>query len=151
MPKVADITMIHITLNVDGKESLFVLLSQDGTVNRLGTGAINNAENKFIIGISPDPLLEQAKQSLTDEMLDHMGGYDVPDHKGATCRLSIGFRFADGTDSGFDFSYGSESEGLPHEIDQFVVAAIEATEPWYQSQKKRVCGVGNSKPWWKFW
>jgi hypothetical protein len=151
MPKVSDITAVHITLEIDGKQSLFVLLSQDGTVNRLGTGAVNNAENDLFIGISSEPLIEQAKQSLTDDMLDHMGGYDVPDQKGASCKLSIGFQFADGGENGFGFSYGSESQGPPQEITQFVVAAVEATEPWYQSQKKMTGGGGSTKPWWKFW
>ncbi len=151
MPKVSDINAVHITLEIDGKQSLFVLLSQEGTINRLGTGAVNNKENDLFIGMSPEPLLDQAKQSLTDDLLDHMGGYEVPDQKGASCRLSIGFMFADGEENGFGFSYGSESQGPPPEISQFVVAAVKATEPWYQEQKKMVSANNKSKPWWKFW
>lgn len=151
MPQVSDISTIHITLNVDGKQSLFILLSHDGTVNRLGTGAASNSENDLFIGRSPEPLLDQVKHCLTDDMLDHMGGYDVPDKKGASCRLSIGFVFGNGEENGFSFSYGAESQGPPHEIIDFVIAAMEATEPWYQQQKKMVSGYAETKPWWKLW
>ena len=50
--------------------------------------------------------------------------------------MSIGLHFADGTEDGFGFSYGSESQGPPNEIVRFVYAAVEATESWFQSQKK---------------
>ncbi len=151
MHKISDIKTISITLEIDAKQALFVLLSSDGTVNRLGTGAIDNKENDLFIGVSSDPLFDQVKESLSDDMLEHMGGYDVPDQKGASCRLSIGFQFADGEENGFGFSYGSESERPPHEIAQFIVAAIQATEPWYQQQKRMVSGSSKAKPWWKIW
>ena len=140
MPKVADIQLVSITLEIDGKHALFVLLSADGTVNRLGTGAVNNTENDLFIGHSPEPLIEQAKQALTDEMLDYMGGYDAPDQKGPSCRLSISFQFANGDQNGFGFTYGAESDGPPHEIAQFVIAAVKATDPWFKEQKAMASG-----------
>ena len=140
MPKVADIQLVNITLEIDGKKVLFVLLSQDGTVNRLGKGSVDNTENDLFIGRTPEPLIEQAKTALTDEMLNYMGGYDVPKQKGPACRLSIVFQFANGDENGFGFSYGANSDGPPHEITQFVMAAIEAAEPWYREQKAMVSG-----------
>ena len=136
MPTVSEIQAIHITLEIDGDKALFVLLANDGTVNRLGTGAIDNSENSLFIGITNPPLIHKVKNSLTDEMLEHMGGYKIPDQKGASCRLSIGFQFSNGEENGFGFHYGAESQGPPGQIIELVIAAVEATEPWYNEQKE---------------
>jgi hypothetical protein len=55
------------------------------------------------------------------------GGYDVPDRRGVECMLRIEFLFADGTTSGFDFRYGSQSDGPPRELTKFVQHAVETT------------------------
>lgn len=136
MPTVSEIQAIHITLEIDGNNALFVLLANDGTVNRLGTGAVDNSETSLFIGVTDPPLIDEVMKSLNDEMLEHMGGYEIPDQKGASCLLTIGFQFSGGEENGFRFSYGAESEGPPGEIIRLVIAAVEATEPWYTEQKE---------------
>ena len=137
MPKISEIELLTITLEIGDKRSLFILLAKDGSINRLGTGTIDNQENDLYIGITEDLLFEHTITYLTDDMLPYMGSYDIPDKKGLPCRLSIGLLFDYGEENGFEFSYASESEGPPDEIAELLLAAIQITEPWYQSQKER--------------
>jgi hypothetical protein len=138
MPKVSDIIAINIVLEVNNNQSLFILLATDGSINRLGNGGVNNQDKDLFMGITLEPLFEQLMSHLTDEMLEFMGGYDIPEKKGFPCSLSIGLMFTNGEENGFEFSYGSESHGPPQEISEFVIAALDITEPWYQAQKKMV-------------
>ncbi len=142
MPKVSDITAAGITLEAGDQQALFVLLAADGTINRLGTGTINNKDNDLFIGMTQEPLFDQLMTSLNDDMLDHMGGYDVPEKNGVPCTLTISLSFANADDNGFGFRYGSESEGPPREIIEFVMAAVRLTDPWFQQQKKMAGEAG---------
>lgn len=135
MPKVSDIELIRITLEIDEKRSLFLLLAKDGSINRLGTGTVDSKDNDLYIGITNDLLFEHAMIYLTDDMLQYMGSYDIPDKKGLPCRLSIDLQFNDGEENGFVFTYASESEGPPDEISELLVAVVQITEPWYKSQQ----------------
>jgi len=44
------IKVIFVELEIDGKPSLAVLLADDGLVNRLGTGAVDNTERDLFVG-----------------------------------------------------------------------------------------------------
>lgn len=138
MPKVSDINSVHVTLEKGGKQALFILLAADGSINRRGTGSVNNTDNDLFIGVTQEPLFKQLLTHLDDAMLDHMGGYDVPERRGVPCKLSSGLAFSNGGENGFGFRYGSESEGPPHEIIEFVTAAVQLTDPWFQQQKQMV-------------
>lgn len=37
----------------------------------------------------------------------------------------------------YDFIYGSQFNGLPDEIRNIIVNAIELTDPWYQLQQQK--------------
>ena len=136
--RAADIRAIAITLRVREKNALFILLAADGAINRLGTGSVRNTENDMFIGQTTEPLFEQVRATFHDEMLGMTGGYDVPNQKGKPCVLDILLRFADGTEDGFRFSYGSKSQGPPGEIVNVVMRAVEVTEPWFERQKAMV-------------
>ena len=143
---------IMVTLEVDSSKALFILLAADGTVNRLGTGSVNNTENDMYIGITKDSLFVKLLSKIDVGWFEYQGSYDVPDKKGKICELTVLFRHDDGRESGFNFIYGSESEGPPDDICQFVIEAVNLTEPWYIEQKKMIGkSPENHKPWWKFW
>jgi hypothetical protein len=153
MHTVSDINAVHLTLVAGEKQVLFILLAADGTINRQGTGALTNTDNDLFIGRTEEPLFANLISYLDDEMMKFMGGYNVEDQRGVPCKLLIGLSFLNAEDNGFGFRYGSESKGPPHEIVQFVTAAVRLTDPWFQQQKKIVSkakGTGG-KPWWKFW
>src|SRR5207244_13397987 len=56
MQKVSDIVAINITLQVNGESALFILLAEDGTLNRLGTGSAQNQEHDMFIGVTGEPI-----------------------------------------------------------------------------------------------
>jgi hypothetical protein len=151
MAKASDIQAVNIALEVDGNYSLFILLAADGSINRQGTGTLKNSARDIFIGMTKEPYFAALMTHMNDEMLEFMGRYELAEQQGASCKLSIGLQFADGEQNGFEFNYGSESQGLPREIGEFVIAAVQITDPWYKAQQKMVKAAEEPKPWWKVW
>ena len=156
--RVNDINAITITLEINSEQTLFVLLANDGTVNRMGSGSSTTTDRDLYLGRTDPPLLLEALRGLSDSMLKAMGGYDVAEKRGLPCRLSIALQFADGSDDGFGFTYGSESQGPPQEIAALVQGTVMATEAWYQEQRRiagklpaPALGSPAKKRWWRFW
>jgi hypothetical protein len=83
--------------------------------------------------------------------MDHFGSYDVPSKAGSTCTLSVLFKAAEGEEGGVRFVYGSESQGPPGDICQFVAEVVRLTNPWYEKQKQMVAAGKRAKPWWRLW
>lgn len=130
-----EIDAVVINQEVDGQPSLFVLLANDGTINRIGTGAIDNSEKALFIGQTGDGLFERFMEKVDEAIFENSGAYKHPDPKGRACKLELAFRRPSGP-LGFEFHFGSESEGPPEEISALVIHAIELTEPWYTKQKE---------------
>lgn len=134
MTTVADIKAIFVSLEVGGEKTLFILLSDDGTINRMGNGQLSYGDRKhFYIGRTREPLFSKLRSHLTDDMLRYMGRYNLPEKLGEICCFKIGLQFADGRSSGFEINYGSESAGPPQELVDFLQAALEVTNPWYRT------------------
>ena len=154
MQQVADIVGVAITLDVHSNSVLFVLLGSDGSINRKGDGSPKNSDRNLFIGRTLVPLLRNLLTHLTDDMLRHMVGYDIPDKVGDPCKLSIALHFSDGSNNGFSFTYGSQSQGPPTDIVNFVRAAVTLTDAWWQSQKALVANAPAAtqrKRWWRIW
>lgn len=144
------IKAIMVTLDADQGRALFIVLTDDQSVNRLGTGAVNNDENDLFIGKTDDPLFLQLRAMVRPEWLQHFGRYDIPSKVGSICKLTLLFKFA-AEEGGIEFSYGSDSQGPPGDIVHFVTEAVRLTDPWYARQKSLVANRKQSKPWWRFW
>ncbi len=133
---------VAISLKIADTQALFILISAEGTVNRSGTGTINNSEHDLLIGVSQDRLFQQFMDGVDEDIFQYTGSYTYPDPKGQLCTLTLSFQVspgADGRDSiGFMFVYGSESEGPNRRINQMVREAVRLTEPWYEQQKQMV-------------
>lgn len=140
-----NVVAITIALEVASKQSLFILVAADGTVNRLGTGAVNNQEPGLYIGITKEPLFEKLRDEIKPEWLKHLGAYDVPNNVGQICQLTVLIKHSNGEESGLRFRYGSESQGPPGGIGQFVISAIALTEPWYTLQKSMVTKMSSRR------
>jgi hypothetical protein len=130
---------IMVTLFVDGEQSLFVMLGADGSIKRLGTGAVDNMERDLFIGrTEPAPFLALREQ-ITPELLEWCGQSRAdPEAHGKVCELTVGFKRASGEELLTAWRYGSESTGPPPEVCQFVVAAVRATDPWFAQQRAMV-------------
>lgn len=131
---------VAITLMVDEQQVLFVLLAVDGSINRAGSGTVDDDERDLFIGVTEDPLFETFISRIPEEIFEHAGRYEHPSPEGAPCQLTIIFRLKEQEDqaTGFEFIYGAESEGPPQEIREMVVSALEITQPWYEQQKQMV-------------
>ncbi len=139
------IKAITVTLEVAAQPSLFVLLAADGTINRLGSGAVRNRDRDLCIGTVNDPLFERLLEHVRPEWLTHAAELALPNRVGEDCDLTIDLVGATGEKATLRLVYGSKSEGPPGDIAQFVVKAIELTDPWHKQQKRA------AKPWWRFW
>jgi hypothetical protein len=135
-----EISIVTISLKVEDKAALFILLAKDGTVNRLGTGSENNTENDLYIAVDSSGLFEKLARQISPELLELKGEYKSYEIKGKACQLVVGFGFADGTQDGSLWIYGTQSAGPPPEITNFVISAVELTEPWFEEQKKAAKG-----------
>ena len=129
------ITGVFVDLKVDGDLSLFALLAADGSINRLGTGAVNNTEKEMFIGIADPKLFEDVRSRITVDLLKWVGARADPNPRGKVCELVVGFMLTNREEYAIQFKYGSESIGPPPEVARFVIAVVETTDPWYENFK----------------
>jgi len=133
----SEIVGILVVLRVDGEPSLFVLLAEDGAINRMGNGSVDDIERKMFIGqVTPD-LFMQLRSRVTPGVVHFLGQrLAASQPKGQLCELTVMFTYADGREATSAWRYGSESQGPHPEVRDFVTAAVEVTEPWFQQQKQ---------------
>lgn len=126
-----------VTLKINNDTALFILLAEDGTVNRMGDGSLTNTDREMFIGLNREPLFARFIARITPEMLQHQGAYELPNRQGADCELTLllGYRGSERS-AGFKFIYGSESQGPAREIGELVRYAAELTTPWHEEQKR---------------
>jgi hypothetical protein len=134
--KLESITAILVTLRIGEGQSLFIMLDSEGGINRLGTGSVNNSENVMCIGKTDPTLFLQLRAAITPELLQYCGqSLSAPNPKGERCDLRVGFRQRDRRELMTRWTYGSESQGPPPVVGKFVLAAVNATNAWYETQK----------------
>jgi hypothetical protein len=132
----SDIAGIMITLLIEEQQALFLLLADDGTVNRMGDGTERDLNGDMFIGRAPLDMFDRLCKLVSPDLLQWMGRQrSHPAPKGKMCRLQVGVRQSDGQELASVWAYGTESMGPPPEIREFVVAAIEITNPWFERQK----------------
>jgi len=144
-----DISLIRIELDINNKQSLYILLAKDGSISRLGHGHIDEPDQTLYIGETEEPLFEQLLSAVSpswSQDLNHL--YIIPNDdesqiKGAHCKLVIDFQFPDEFKR-IEFHYGSDSEGLPPDIYDFIQTAIELTNNWIEKEYKYISpGMGS--------
>jgi hypothetical protein len=139
----ADVHAIGVSLKVNAKPSLFILVSADRSINRAGSGTLAETENKnrhFCIGVTPDTaIFERVRSHLTEATLQRLGyRFQRQNVRGAPCKLELMIGFNDHTSGLSEYLYGSESEGPPSDVVDFVTAAVHETDGWYQQQLRMV-------------
>ncbi len=85
-------------------------------------------------------MFQEILAHVDESWLDRPGQYVARQRKGKACRLSLLFHREGGRELGLTYLYGSESEGPPEEIRAFVLAAIDATQSWYEVQQRMAGG-----------
>jgi hypothetical protein len=143
MVKPEDITGVAMSLKVEEELSLFALLAADGSINRLGTGAVDNTEKEMFIGVISDPkAFQNLRAQISPGLFKWIGGRADQTPKGKICELTIWLFLPNKEESTIYFKYGSESIGPPPEVGRLVLAAIEVTNPWYEQSKAGIAKNG---------
>jgi hypothetical protein len=132
-----DTCFIKITYR--GETALLLLLSRDGTINRMGDGTPPSAGGSTLyIGKVSEPLFERLTEAIPAQLwqLRHVGRLELDDRVGEDCVLTVMFGRSD-TESGFLFEilFGSESGGVPRELQLILSRAVELTDPWWQETR----------------
>jgi hypothetical protein len=130
-----DVTGLAITLKVEDDLSLLVLVAADGSINRLGTGTVNNTEKEMFIGVTDPMLFKNMRPHINSDVIRWIGARADQAPKGKICELTIWLFLPNKEERAIYFKYGSESMGPPPEISRLVLAAIEITNPWYEEFK----------------
>ena len=144
-----ELTNITIELQIEEDTSLVIFLHKDGTINRKGDGTTKIDKNFFMGLTETIPIIEKLNRLIDEEFEQYLNNvYDLPDKKGKTCSIEIILANEKET-KGVKFFYGSDSYGPPKPIGDFVIKAIELTDPWYNTQQKMI--KKNKKAWWQFW
>lgn len=126
---------LRVSLDVDGEHFVLIMLGSDGRIKRMGIGSVDGAERDILSGTSTPSLFQQVRQKVTPELLQWRGqSWSDPAPRGKTCELTISFMHADGRETRMYWWYGSESQEPPPEVREFVLAAVEATKPWYEQR-----------------
>ena len=125
---------VLIKMAIENEQVLFILLSSDGTINRMGYGNDNFPERDLFIGTTPENLFAQLMEYVQESDFKYAGFYTSPEIKGKKCELIIVFS-GEGEEVSFTYHYGQQSAGPHLEITEIVKKAIEITEPWYLQQR----------------
>jgi hypothetical protein len=142
MVRPEDVIGVGISLKIDENISLFALVSADGSINRMGTGTVNNTEKEMFIGVTDPNLFENLRPHLNMDLFKWIGSRADQNAKGKTCELNIHLLLPNKEERAISFKYGSESMGPPPEIRRLVIKAVEITDPWYEQFK---AGVAKQK------
>ncbi|MEL6629667.1 MAG: hypothetical protein AAFQ83_21570 [Bacteroidota bacterium] len=126
------ITQIFIKWEVDGESILSLMVSQTGAINRMGT-MDGQTKGKFAMGTTDEPIFSALLQSVPGDWFSNEGRYALPDPKGKLAELTIGFSGND-VDTGIAFTYGTQSDGPPEDVIEYIEYALELTDPWYVNQ-----------------
>jgi hypothetical protein len=145
------ITAITVSLKIDGTLTLFALLADDGSINRMGTGSVHNVEHDWYMGVIDNAAFRQLRSMIKPEWLDMPGRYERSDRVGPECELSVALRRAEGADTVIQFVYGAESLGPPMDLREFAATAVNVTGAWAREQKAIAERGAQPKPRWPSW
>jgi hypothetical protein len=69
MENLPNIAGILITYLIDDQQVLFIMLTNDGAINRIGTASLEDAEGILCIGQTGLPIFESLKAMVNPEFL----------------------------------------------------------------------------------
>lgn len=133
-----NVKAVLIKREVNGRDILFIVLGEDGSINRRGNDKVDDPDIDMYIGVTKEPIFSELCSKIDEGWLVEGASYDANVKKGAACKLSVMFQDDQGNDIGLHFHYGSESAGPPAEFEDFVRAAVSLTDPWYIKQQEMV-------------
>ncbi|MEM8889860.1 MAG: hypothetical protein AAGD28_17930 [Bacteroidota bacterium] len=128
----AEIENVHISLVVNEEQVLALRVSKNGALNRMGDGSDDPKMRLMFMKRIEEPLFDRLMEILSVDLLSMVGRYTFPDPKGDHTQLLITLEGENDSETGFEFVYGSDSEGPPEEIIDFVEYAVELSDPYWE-------------------
>ncbi|MDW3649081.1 MAG: hypothetical protein R8P61_18575 [Bacteroidia bacterium] len=141
----AEIENVHISLVVNEEQVLALRVSKSGALNRMGDGSDDPKMRLMFMKRIEEPLFDRLMEILSLDLLSMVGRYTFPDPKGDITQLLITLEGEKDTETGYEFVYGSDSEGPPEEIIDFVEYAVELSDPYWEDFLSRKL-QGSKKP-----
>ncbi len=132
-----NINAVFVDLKINDQQALYVMLASDGSVQRMGRGTIDNTEIEMFTGTSADQLFASLMLDVDDSILQYAGSYHDRSFDGGECQLKLLFQSNDDS-TGFEFVYGTNSQGPPTEICDFIITCVDLTDPWYERQLSQI-------------
>ncbi|MGC3936729.1 hypothetical protein ACOTTU_02870 [Roseobacter sp. EG26] len=123
---------VQIEMMRQEAQVLFVQVLQDGAFQRLGARDLRTSDGVLVKGHLKPDATRRLFEAIPDDFRETAGHYNDPDATGDRMGLSIILR-RNGTEEVFQMVYGSQSTGPTQEIKDFVITAIQLTEPAYQA------------------
>ncbi len=132
--KIDQIEATYIEVELEGKNTLFILLAKDGTINRKGD--LKTQGNNFFMGISKEKLFDKVMQAVTSDLTSYCGKV-YGDSTQNVNKVKIGFG-GNKIDTGFEYYSTEPLDKYPKPIIEFIYKAIQVTDPWFESQRKMI-------------
>ena len=128
----AEIKHVHISLKVKDEQILAIRFSQNGALNRMGDGSDDPRMRLMFMKKVDEPLFDRLMEILSLDLLSMVGRYTYPNPKGDLTQLLVTLEGDEDSETGYEFIYGSDSEGPPEEIIEFVEYAVELSDPYWE-------------------
>lgn len=153
------IDKLLISLDIEDKNALFIIMAKDGTLCRRGNGSITEREMPLLKTTSYDGHFEAMMMTVQEKTLAFAGVYEQEPILGKNCKLMIVFNGSNELDLSFKCSYGQDSQGPPSELAQMIINAVKITDPWYHEERVKILSdellqktnPANDKQWWEVW
>lgn len=136
MLRKTEVETLLFSLKAEHEQILFILLTKDGTINRLGSGANDTDLGDLFMGKVKEPIFEQVLEKVPEAVVaEPKTSYRIANGTGTQYELTMMFK-GKGKESGVSIRC-CESEGPPEAIRDALEYAIKATDPWYRDFKAK--------------
>lgn len=161
MINVNDITGIMVSLEVDKRIVLHILIAHDGIIKRIGNGRADCTDNHVFVGRVEPGVFKELKAAFHQGMAESLQKcYENQDIRGQLCDFKVMVE-ANGVEGQTQFLYGTESTGPSPDFVNFAAKAVQLTNPWHAAQhqilaNEKAASAANTantekKSWWKPW
>jgi hypothetical protein len=156
-----EIQKIRMDIEADGQSVLSLMICRDGSVGRLGNGALP-PHKASVMGMTDGSEFRQLMETIDERIFALLGIFDHPNKQGMPIKYSIAFLGDEPNFRVFEFRLGLENKDvgdlLPH-FDGLIKQAVALTENWYEkaraeSEAKQGAAKTQEPPkksWWRVW
>jgi hypothetical protein len=132
-----DLSEIQVKVDAGGEHALLILLGADGTVRRFRTGVDGKGERDLLVGTGNPGLFDEVRRKVTPQLLQWCRPANATAApRGELCELEVRLKRDDGKELLSRWEYGSAPAGPPPQVVEFASAAVEATNRWYEREKR---------------